>query len=200
MEPYEIIGAPFTLWLAPVGTAFPLIDAAPAVAWKLVGTSGDENYSEDGVTIQHSQTINKVRTAGTVGARKAMRDSEDMMISLTLYDMSLEQYALALNGNAVETTAAGIGTAGFKTLGLSRGEEVTVYALLARGPSPYAPGMNAQFEVPRCYESGSPQPVFRKGQPAGLALQFDALEDPDAASADERFGRLIAQHLAALSE
>ncbi len=29
MQPYEIIGAPFTLWLAPTGTAFPLIDAAP---------------------------------------------------------------------------------------------------------------------------------------------------------------------------
>ncbi|MFZ5749101.1 MAG: hypothetical protein ACOY45_15760 [Pseudomonadota bacterium] len=200
MEPYEIIGAPFTLWLAPVGTAFPLIDAAPGGAWKLVGSNGDENYTEDGVTIQHSQTINKVRTAGSVGARKALRDSEDMMVSLTLLDMTLEQYALALNGNEVETTAAGIGTAGYKTLGLSRGEEVTTYALLVRGPSPYAPGMNAQFEVPRCYESGSPQPVFRKGQPAGLALQFDALEDPDAASADERFGRLIAQHLAALSE
>jgi len=198
MEPYEIIAAPFTLWLAPAGTAFPAIDAAPAAAWVLVGTSGDENYSEEGVTVAHSQTISKVRPAGSIGARKAFREAEDMMISLTMWDMTLEQYALALNGNQVDTTVAGTGTAGFKSLGLSQGEEVTLYALLARGPSAYAAGMNAQFEVPRCYQSGNASPVFRKGQPAGVALAFDALEDSGAASAAERFGRLIAQHQAPL--
>ncbi len=199
MEPYEIIGAPFTLWLAPEGTAFPAIDAVPdAGSWTTIGTSGDENYSEEGVTVSHDAAFQKVRPAGSIGARKAFLDTEDLMIGLTLWDMSLEQYAIALNGASVTTTAAGAGSAGFKKMGLSRGETVTTYALLARGPSPYAAGMNAQFEVPRCYQSGSPKPVFNRARPAGLALQFDALEDSAATDPAERFGRLIAQHQAPL--
>lgn len=200
MEPYEIIGAPLTLWLAPVGTAFPLIDAAPAAGWTKIGTNGDANYSDAGVTVTHSQTINKVRPAGAVGAIKAFRADEDLMLSLVLWDLSLEQYATVLGGIAPTTTAAGVGTAGFKTMGLSRGEDVALYALLARGVSPYGDGFTAQYEVPRCYQSASPAPVFNKGVPAGLALQFDALEDLDAASAGERFGRLSAQTAAALEE
>src|SRR3546814_5012065 len=52
--------------------------------------------------------------------------------------------------------------------------------------------------VPRCYQSGSASPVFNKGVPAGIALQWAALEDLDATSDDERFGRLVAQTAAAL--
>ncbi len=198
MEPYEIVSGPLTLWLAPVGTAFPAIDAAPAAGWIKVGTDGDKNYSDSGVTVTHSQTVNKVRPAGSVGARKALRADEDLMFALVLWDLTLEQYAAALGDLEIATTAAGVGTAGFKQIGLSRGEEVATHALLARGVSPYDAALAAQFEVPRCYQSGSPSPVFNKGVPAGLALQFDALEDPDAASAGERFGRLIAQTAAAL--
>lgn len=199
MQPYEIVGQPLTLWVAPVGTAFPLIDAAPAAEWILVGTSGDNNYSDAGVTVTHSQTINKVRPAGSVGPRKAFRADEDLMFALTLWDVTLEQYALALGRlEAVTTTAAGAGTAGFKTLGLSRGETVPEMALLARGVSPYADGMAAQYQVPRCYQSGNPAPVYNKGVPAGLALQFEALEDLTAVDPTLRFGTIVAQTAAAL--
>lgn len=198
MEPFEIVAAPFTLWLAPVGTAFPAIDAAPAVAWIKVGTSGDRNYSDDGVTVAHSQNIEQARPVGATGPVKAWRTEEDLMIRLTLWDITLEQYAVALNGNEVSTTAAGVGTAGFKEIGLSQGQEVTAYALLARGLSAYGDGYAAQYEVPRCYQSASPEPVFTKGEPAGLELEFTALEDLNAANDAERFGRLVMQHQAAL--
>lgn len=198
MEPYEIIGAPFTLWLAPVGTAFPLIDAVPAETWVLVGTSGDRNYSEEGVTVSHDQTIEKITPAGALGPVKAFRTAEEQMIAVTLWDMTLEQYATALNDATIATTAAGAGTAGYKKIGLSRGEEITLYALLVRGPSAYGADMNAQYEVPRCYQSGNPKPVFAKGKPSALALEFTTLEDPNAATDDERFGRLIQQHQAPL--
>jgi hypothetical protein len=46
MTPYEIIGSPLSLWLAPLGTVFPLIDVAPAVAWKLIGTNGTANQDD----------------------------------------------------------------------------------------------------------------------------------------------------------
>lgn len=198
MEPYEIVGAPLTLWLAPVGEAFPAIDAAPGGNWVKVGTSGDRNYSEEGVAVMHNQTLSQARPAGTTGPVKAFRTDEDLMISLTLWDITLEQYAAALNDADVATTAAGVGTAGFKAIGLSQGQEVTAYALLARGTSPYGDGMNAQYQVPRCYQSASPNPQYVKGNPAGLELEFTALEDLNAANAAERFGKLVAQHQAAL--
>ncbi|PAL20222.1 hypothetical protein [Sphingopyxis sp. GW247-27LB] len=200
MEPYEIVSGPLTLYLAPVGTAFPLIDAAPAAEWKMVGTSGDKNYSDDGVSVQHSQSINKVRPAGSVGARKALRTEEDMMVTVTLWDNTLEQYALALSGVDPAATAAGVGTAGFKKIGLSRGEEVKQYALLARGKSAYDEKYAAQYEVPRCYQAASPTVLYNKGVPAGIELNFDALEDLAAAIETELFGRLIMQTADALPE
>lgn len=198
MTPYEIIGAPLTLWLAPVGTAFPLIDAAPAGTWVKVGTNGDRNYDEAGVTVTHGETFAEVATAGSTGPVKAFLTAESLKIALTMLDVSLEQYAIALNDAAITSTAAGAGTAGFKKVGLSQGENVVTYALLARGVSPYGDGMSAQYEVPRCYQSAQAAPVFRKGVPAGLQLEFTALEDATAANAAERFGRLVAQTAAAL--
>ena len=200
MEPYEIVAGPLELYLAPVGTAFPAIDAAPGAGWTKVGTNGDRNYSDDGVSVTHSQTLQKVRPAGAVGAVKTFRTEEDLSFTVTLWDMTLEAYQLALGGVAPETVAAGVGTAGTKTIGLSRGETVKAYALLARGVSAYDDAMPAQYEVPRCYQSGNPNPVHRKGVPAGLALTFEALEDLEAASEDERFGRLVMQHQAPLAE
>lgn len=198
MEPYEIIGAPFTLWVAETGTAFPAIDAAPGVGWTKIGTNGDRNYSEEGVTVAHSQSLNYARPAGATGPVKAFRTEEDLRISLTLWDLTLEQYANAMNGNPVETTAAGVGTAGFKEMGIYRGSQVREFALLLRGLSAYDPAFNAQYEVPRAVDAGSPEVQFSKGVPAGLAIEFMAMEDLNAATEAERFGRLIQQHAEAL--
>lgn len=198
MQPYEIIAAPFTLWVAPVGTSFPLLSAAPASEWIKVGTSGDRSETEDGVTVAHAEDFSETKTAGATGPVKAFRTSEGLKVSLTLLDISLEQYKLAMNGNAVATTAAGVGTVGFKALPLYRGLNVTTYALLVRGASAYGDAYVGQYEIPYCYQSGSPELVFKKGDPAGLALEFTALEDPSAASASARFGRLVMQHQVAL--
>ena len=46
---------------------------------------------------------------------------------------------------------------------------------------------------------GEPQTVFRKGTPAMLAVKWQALEDPNASSEVERFGRLVAQTADALT-
>lgn len=198
-EPFEILAAPFTLYVAPVGTAFPAINAAPAEAWIKVGTSGDRSETEEGVTVSHSQALNPVRAAGSTGPRKAFRTEEDLVIALTLMDITLEQYKLAMNGNAITTVAAGVGTAGFKHMKLYRGTEVATMALLVRGDaSPYGDAYKSQYEVPACFQSGDAEVVYTKGDPAGLALEFTALEDPDAATPDARFGRLVMQHAAPL--
>lgn len=198
-KPYEVIAAPFTVYRAPVGTAFPLIGAAPASDWVKIGTSGDRSQTEEGVTVSHRQAINAVRAAGSTGPIKAFRNEEDLMVAFTLMDLSLEAYAMAMNGNAVSTTAAGVGTAGYKALKLYRGASVTLHALLIRGAaSAYGDGWSSQYQIPVCFQSGDAEPVFTKGEPAGIALEFTALEDPDAASADLRFGQIIMQHATAL--
>lgn len=200
MTPFEIIGAPLTLWLAPVGTAFPLTHVAPAVAWTKVGSNGDRSYEAGGVTTTHAKVYDKVRTAGASGPVKAFLTEEDLMFGVTLLDMTLEQYALALNGNAVTTVAPAAGVPGTKKIGLSEDVGRTKeYALLARGLSPYNEALVMQFEVPRCFQSGAPAPVFRKGGGgAALALKFEALEDLAAANAQERFGVIRAAHLPAI--
>jgi hypothetical protein len=200
MTPFEIIGAPYTLWLAPVGTAFPTIAAEPGAGWTKIGTNGDRSYENGGVTTTHGKTYSKVRTAGASGPVKAFLDEEDLMFGVTLLDMTLEQYAHALNGNTITTVAPGAGQPGTKKIGLSEDVGRTKeYALLARGLSPYNEALAMQYCVPRCYQSGAPAPVFRKGGTgAALALQFEALEDLTAVSAQERFGYIIAAHLPAL--
>lgn len=193
-EPFEIIAAPFTVWVAPIGTAFPSIDAAPAGPWTKVGSSGDLNYTDEGVTVSHSQAMEFFRALGDSGSRKVFRTEEDLKIRLVLADVSLEQYAHALNSNAVTTTPAGAGTAGYKKIGMSRGHGVSTVALLVRGPSPYGDDWALQYEVPLAAQSGNPEPVYMKGTPAALALEWTALVDPDAPNEFERFGVIRAQH------
>lgn len=199
-KPYEVISQPYTLYLAPVGTAFPAVDANPPGPWVKVGTSGDLNYTEDGVTVQHSQSVELWRALGSTGPRKAFRTEEEQRISLVLADLTLEQYALALNHNTVTTTPPASGVAGTKKIGLSRGLDMPQRALLVRGPaaSPYGENWNAQYEVPIAVQVGEQELTFQKGTPAGIALEWVALEDPSAASAVERFGRLVVQNAAPL--
>lgn len=175
--PYEIVAGPLTLWLAPVGTTFPAIDAAPSGTWIKVGTSGDKNYDEGGVTVSHGQTVETFTPAGSTGPRKAFRMEEALEIGLTLVDLSPEQYAQALNNATVTTVSAGVGTAGQKHFPLQRGLDVALFALLARGKSTVLDSLASQYEVPVVFENGSPAPVFDKGAPAGLELSFLALED-----------------------
>lgn len=193
--PFEIIAAPFTLYWAPTGEAFPDVDEVPAGNWAKVGTSGDLNYTEAGVRITHEQNVEEFRALGSTGPRKVFRTSESLLISLELADLSLAQYRLTMNQNVVASTAAGSGTPGFDTLNLYRGLDVNLIALLVRGDvSPFGSGWKMQYEVPFVYEASSPELVMTKGpDPAMLALEFRAVEDAGAASNAERFGRLIAQ-------
>lgn len=195
MEPFEIIAAPFEVYVAPVGEAFPLINAAPAGNWDLIGTNGNKNISEDGVTVAHEEDIEEFRMAGATGPVKAARTSEGLSISFVLHDLTLEQYAAALNFGTVTDTAAGAGTAGFREIDLYKGLDLAERAVLIRGPSPYGAGFNMQYQLPRCYLRSEAEVVFQKGEPAGLEITLTALMDLGA-SAGEEFGKLVAQDAA----
>lgn len=189
--PYEVIAAPGTAYLAATGTAFPLIDAAPAGAWIKIGSNGDLNYdAQTGIEVSHPQSMNKWRALGDTGSRKVFRTEEDLMIKLKVVDLTLENYKLALNANTVTDTAAGSGTAGHRKVGLSRGFTVATYAMLVRfNTSPYGSTAtwNMQYEVPIVAMFGSPVLTYKNGEPVGYELEFHALVDATAAAA-ERFG------------
>ena len=197
MEPYEIIMSPYEVWLAPVGETFPLIDAVPAGNWAKLGTNGMFNLSEDGITVTHEQTISKKRTLGSTGVTKVNRSEENLMIAMVLNDLSMEQYAKILNNVSVNDVAPGAATAGYREITMRQGRDVSTFALLCRGASPYGDSFNMQYQVPIVYQSENPAPVFNKTDAAGLALLFGAIEDPNAASDAERFGKLVAQDAAA---
>lgn len=200
--PYEVVVAePFTLFWAAIGTAFPSLNVADptSVGWTRVGTSGNLNYEESGIKVSSPQTIQKWRSMGDAAPRKHWRTEEDFMMGLELADFSLEQLRHGLNMNPVSVVAPGSGTVGYKKIGLSRGKHVAQVSLLCRGVSAYGDGMLAQYEIPYAFQTGSPEPVLgSKEKPIIVALEWSAVIDPNATSEDERFGRLLMQHAAAL--
>lgn len=171
--PFEIVAAPLTVYLAPVATAFPLLDVAPSGSWTKLGTSGDKNYEEEGVKATHDQKIEVFRSAGGTGPRKAWRTEEDFLLEFTLVDLTPEQYAKVLNDATVTTVA---GPPATKKFNIQQGLVVAQFALLARGKSTVDDTKSAQYEVSLAIQAGNPEPAFNKGKPAGLACQFQALE------------------------
>lgn len=193
MEPYEIIVAPFEVWAAPVGESFPDVDTAPAGNWVKIGTNGNKNMEQAGVTIQHNQTIDLHRVYGATAPVKATRSSEDLIVGFTLLDLKAAEYARILNDNTVTATAAGADTPGTDSINLYRGLQVSAKAYLIRGAA--SPSMDAgqvQYELPKAIVSSSPSIAFTKNTPAGLQFELTALFDNDEASGEE-LGRLIVQ-------
>ena len=186
--PFEIIAAPAKIWVAPVGTAFPVIDVVPNQNWTLLGKAGDKNISEDGVTISHPQSVEVFRALGSTGPRKITRTEEDFMISFTLLDLTLEMYRRALNDSPITQVAAGAAIAGSRKLLLQRGRLVSQFALIAEGPSPYGDNWTLRYKIPILVNVGEPEIVFQKGEPAGLMFELQAIEhDTDG------FGEIEAQ-------
>lgn len=196
-KPFEIIAAPFSVYIAPVGEPFPNVDEAPAGNFVLLGTSGDRNYSEDGVKISHPQTHEFFRFLGATHPRKANRTEEDMMIEFDLADLTAAQYKFAMNENAITDVAAGSGTPGFQFFSLARGLVTAEHALLVRGPSAADDAFNSQYEIPRVIHVGEPEIVFKKDEVAFISMIFQALEDP-ADQVNLPFGRYVIQDAAAL--
>lgn len=194
--PHEIVGAPLTLYVADVGASFPALLTTPGGSWTKIGTNGDLNYMDDGVEFEHPLATKSFRPLGDPGPIKEFIDSEDLIVRVTVVDLKLETYSQALNQNTVTTVAAGVGTAGYKWMGLSRGIILNEFALLIRGlrASPYGDDFVAQYQIPRVVQVGQPKPVYRRADPVGLQFEFKALVDPAASTPAERFGRLVQQH------
>lgn len=174
--PYGIIAGPADVYIAPVGTAFPVANVAPSGTWVLLGVAGGKSMHEDGITVRREADYEDVYTLGATGPRKALRTRERLIIEFTLVDATLESYAAALNSVTVTTN---VGPPADKTIPLLMGSTVTTRALLIRGTlSPYADStVNLQWEVPLVHSRSEPETVYRKGEPVGIAFTFFALQD-----------------------
>lgn len=188
MEPFEIVAHPLTVFLAPVGTSFPDVHDDPDdfdADWFRLGASGPENYDDDGVTVQHPQSIEEW-FGSSVQPVKAFRTEERLVVSFTLVDIGIDSYARML-GNDDDVTE----NTDDSEFNLARGHVIQTYALLARGLSPADNDLHAQYQIPYCYPGGEPEVQYQKGDPAGLAFEYTALADPEASSNEERFGKLV---------
>jgi len=176
-DPFEILAGPADIYVAPLGTAFPLVNAAPAVDWVLLAR--DTEMDEAGVIVKADQTVEHVYSLGGTGSRKGFRTRQDLHVLFTVMDATVEAYSRALSDQAVATTAAGVGTPGYKTIALAMpGGAVATKALLVRvKESPYGDGMSAQWEFPRAYNSGNVETKYTKGIPVGLAFDFVVMDD-----------------------
>ena len=186
MQPYEIIATPFEVYVTTGTDSFPLVTATPTGGWTKLGVNGVDNQKEGGVTVQHNQTFLTVRTEGHTGPVKVSRLTEDHIVSLTLYDLTQNVYKFAMNSDV--PTAQG--STGYD-IGMSRGVDVRELKVLVRGVSPLAVSKNAQYEIPRCYQSGQSSVQLTKTAPAGLTLEFTALDDLSSLTTGQRFGKLV---------
>ncbi len=183
-KPYEIIAGPAEVYFAPTSATFPAIDAQPGTEWVHVG------YTEGGVKVAHSQTIVELRADQVTAPIKAVRSEEGLEITFSIAELTLENYALALN-RAIDGPDSGSGD---KSVPLYRGGfQVETLALLVRNDhiSPYG-DKALQYEVPVVFQAGDPDVEFTRDNKAVLACSFHALADPERNDDDEAFGRVRA--------
>lgn len=182
--PFEVMGAPHSLYIAEFGTARPAltVDLADTPGdWVLVGAKGNRSYAEEGVRVNSPAAYNYFRGLGSAAPLKAFRSEEDVMIAVTLADMTLESMATAFNKLAADIEEVGI----TRTLGLSRGLGVSTFALLVRGPSPYIADGFAQFWIPVAANVTSIDLNLRRDNATTYPLEFRALWYDEAAAGEE---------------
>lgn len=181
--PYEVLAGPADIWLAIVGTAFPLVDAAPAVAWVQLALA--TQMTEDGVHIVGDQTVEHVYSLGGTGSRKGFRTRQEVHARFTVMDATVEALSKALADQTITTVAAGVGIPGQKSMPLAMpGGAIATKAMLVRSrQSPYGtelpgdPVFTSQWEFPLVYNSGNVEVVYSKGVPVGLGYDFMVMDD-----------------------
>lgn len=189
VTPFEVVAGPAHVFVAPADTAEPQPDAQPGAT--PTGYT-DLGFTDGGVTVQHSQTINEIRVDQTVYPVKAIRTELSVMVSFTMVELTLENYIIAVNG--VPGTDVPSTQATYNQIDLNPGVAVKTMALVVRGPSPYGGAgdteetdWSMQYWLPRAYMSGNPQVQFTRDNKAGLALEFKVLGTASA------FGHLRAR-------
>jgi len=183
--PYELLTGVGTIYIAPSGSTMPVLTAAPTAPWVSCGET------DDGVKVRKTQNIETFSSDQRTGKKKVIRTEEGMEVEANLQEGTLENLVTMVNGTVV-TTAAGAGVIGKKALKMHAGAEVTEYALLFRGKSPYG-NFPGQYYVPRGFMDDDVEQEYKKDEVTLIPLKFIALEDLNAATEADRFGTVECQ-------
>src|SRR3972149_5840857 len=97
-SPYEIMTGVGRLYIADVGTAWPLVTATPGAGWRDLGDT------QDGVQVTMDQEIEQIFVDQEQGPVKEGRTQETMTIATSLAEVTLENLADVLGGTV--TTVA----------------------------------------------------------------------------------------------
>lgn len=183
---YQILTGVGHLYVAPVGTSFPHVDDVPAVDWIDLG----ETLDGVKITMDSKETIHT--TDQRTGGVKATREEEGVIVETKLAQGTIANLAKLL-GNTAGTVAPAAGVPGQNYVYLHRGAAVTEYAFLFRNSfSPDGP-YNEQYELPRGFFSEAVEVEYKKAEQSTFSAKFVALEDLNAATEAERFGRRVTQ-------
>ena len=188
-----VLVGPGTLYVADFSSSltFPDVDEDPSsAAWTELGEI------DGGVTVTSSQTVDLHRVDSETGPVKATRSEEDLVVTASLAEATLENLHEVYNSNAITDTAAGAGTPGTRSMGLYRGIDVEERALLFRTEqSPYG-DYASQFQVPRGVFMGEVGMAWTKDEKTMIPVEFTALVDTNQ-TANEKFGKVVMQDSAA---
>jgi hypothetical protein len=200
-SPFEAVVGPMEVWTAPSDTVFPLRaflaswdgenDAQSVIdEWKPIPRTGGENgvlrQSDEGVTINFSHSIERIRASGSTLPIKIIRTEEDIVISFMVLDTTPLAVAAALRnagapaGLITHIDAASPYPAHDKMV-LERSATVFHNALLCRGQSPFGDGQqtedwNALFYIPKAAQVGQPSPNFSKNAIAMTSFEFSTIK------------------------
>ncbi len=184
--PYTIIAGPADVWIHTIGGTFQSVDASDgtrtSASWVNIG------QTDGGVKVKHTQTIELLKADQRTGPVKAIRSEEGMEITFNGQELTLANFSYFLNGNSVTTAA----TPNRSIIKPYQGLDVAQFMLMVRGPSPYM-NANLQYNVPVVVQTEEPELEFVRDGKAVAAFKFVAIEDPNAATAADRFGSIIAQ-------
>ena len=181
-----VITDDYYAFLADGGTALPAFgddDRADPTGFTKVADG--LRINDDGVTIMFSREIEEVMTSRSRQPIKAINSTESVMVMFETCQFDMETLAANLlgeAGEAVDTTVAGSGTAGYRELELDHGLDVKQYALIIQfGFSVYDTGLKGDFYMPFCYQSADPELVISKTDATKMKFEFKQLSSDDSA-------------------
>jgi hypothetical protein len=178
IEPFAQITGTAKIYIAPKGEAPPSVSAgAPGGNWVYLGeTEGEQS-------IEYSGALTTFRVNERSGPVKAVRPEEDVVVSATLVELTLENYAYVLSQVSNVTTSANPAA---KRLANKRGFCPAEYALLVWGEADSPEGLYPGYNyLPRVVSDAEPTVTRARDGRAALEAMFRALEDYDQAAGDE---------------
>lgn len=124
----DVIIGPGKLWRAPVATANPdESTVAYGAAWGGSWTDMGDFPEGSPITLSLKEEIYKVYSEQTTVAQAVTRTRREVMIKGSLLELSVANWAIALQGTAENTPAAGGGQKGFDDIPFGSQTDVTLY-------------------------------------------------------------------------